>query len=213
MAARGALPRVGFRPALPARCGPPSRGRGRTPLPPRHAPQLQLPRLTLLRRTAVARAEADRPRMFVPADGLGGEGPEAKGAAALSRLFTFVAIRIVQAQLEGLGNDGGFAPQATGASGDVECPSYDTLRSAMADVPLGDGDTWLEALLLRDATLALRVMAVREAYVADFDWALLAAQTQRRVSEGNRRLMRAHVERSAGAGEPKASPESRDPSL
>lgn len=52
-------------------------------------------------------------KMFVPADSSGGETPEAKGAVQLKRLFTFVAIRVVQAQLEGLGNDGGFAPQVT----------------------------------------------------------------------------------------------------
>jgi hypothetical protein len=139
--------------------------------------------------------------MCVPADGMGGERPEAKGAAALSRLFTFVAIRIVQAQLEGLGNDGGFAPQATGMRGNVESPAHDALRRAMADVPLGDGDSWLEALLQRDAagaSLALRVMAVREAYAKDFDWKLLEGLTSRRVADGNTRLMRAHVERSAG---------------
>ena len=27
--------------------------------------------------------------------------------------------------LEGLGNDGGFAPQATGADGNVQCPDYE----------------------------------------------------------------------------------------
>ena len=138
--------------------------------------------------------------MFVPADGMGGERPESKGAAALSRLFTFVAIRIVQAQMEGLGNDGGFAPQATGMSGDVESPGYDALRRAMSETPLGDGDTWIEALMQRDAALAMRIMSVREAYTKDFDWALLAGLTQRRVAEGNTRLMRAHVERSAGDG-------------
>ena len=141
--------------------------------------------------------------MFVPADGMGGERPEAKGAAALSRLFTYVSIRIVQAQMEGLGNDGGFAPQATGMSGDVESPGYDALRRAMVEVPLGDGDSWIEALMERDAALALRLMAVREAYAKDFDWQLLAGLTCRRVAEGNTRLMRAHVERtSAGGGTP-----------
>ena len=148
--------------------------------------------------------------MFVPADGMGGERPETKGAAALSRLFTYVSIRILQAQLEGLGNDGGFAPQATGMRGDVEAPAYDALRTAMAETPLGDGDTWLEALLQRDANLALRVMAVREAYARDFDWALLAGLTARRVGEGNTRLMRAHAERTAGGGRGDAPPEGDD---
>jgi hypothetical protein len=141
------------------------------------------------------------PAQFVPADGLRGESPEAKGAAALARLFTYVAIRIVQAQLEGLGNDGGFAPQATGARGDIEAPSYDALRRAMEDVPLGDGDTWLEALMGTDAPLAARIMAVRAAYAgSDFDYERLAALTAARISAGNTRLMRAHVEQTAGGG-------------
>jgi hypothetical protein len=139
--------------------------------------------------------------MFVPADGFGGERPETKGAAALSRLFTFVAIRIVQAQLEGLGNDGGFAPQSTGMSGDVESPGYDALRRTMDEVPLGDGDSWIEALMARDSALALRLMSVREAYTKDFDWQLLAGLTEKRVADGNTRLMRAHVERTS-AGKP-----------
>ena len=159
-------------------------------------------------RSLRVRAEKRTP-MFVPADGFGGERPETKGAAALSRLFTFVAIRIVQAQLEGLGGDGGFAPQATGMKGNVESPSYDALRRTMEEVPLGDGDSWIEALMERDSALALRLMSVREAYALDFDWQLLAGLTARRVADGNTRLMRAHVERtSAGGGaEPSEPPQ------
>ncbi len=155
-----------------------------------------------LRRPAVLlRAGSDRTPQFVPADGFGGERPETKGAAALSRLFTYAAIRIVQAQLEGLGNDGGFAPQATGAGGDVEAPPYDALRRAMEQIPLGDGDSWLEALLAVDAALAVRIMGVRAAYASDdFDFVALKALTQRRIEEGNTRLMRAHVEQTAGGG-------------
>ena len=42
---------------------------------------------------------------------MGGDSAEQKGAQTLRRLFTFVSIRVVQGHLEGLGNDGGFAPQ------------------------------------------------------------------------------------------------------
>jgi hypothetical protein len=144
--------------------------------------------------------------MFVPADGFGGERPEAKGAAALSRLFTFVAIRIVQAQMEGLGNDGGFAPQATGRDGTVESPSYNALRTAMADVPLGDGDSWLETLEGMDSALALRIMAVRAAYADDFDWKAMEGLTRRRIEDANTRLMRASVLRTAGGASTEQPP-------
>jgi hypothetical protein len=174
----------------------------------RCAPARAAPPASRRQRTAAAAAGADNssrgsgerpPKQFVPADGMGGESPEAKGAAALARLFTYVAIRVVQAQLEGLGNDGGFAPQATGASGDVEAPPYDALRRAMEEIPLGDGDSWLEALMGTDAALAARVMQVRAAYAdADFDWERLQALTATRISAGNTRLMRAHVEQTAG---------------
>ena len=186
---------LGLRCGAHARAGAPRSGAPGPAL--RHAARAPLRQRRPTLQPFYASSE-ERPRMFVPADGMGGERPESKGAAALSRLFTFVAIRIVQAQMEGLGNDGGFAPQATGMSGDVESPGYDALRRAMSETPLGDGDTWIEALMQRDAALALRVMSVREAYTKDFDWALLAGLTQRRVAEGNTRLMRAHVERSAG---------------
>ncbi len=87
-------------------------------------------------------------------------------------------------------------------SGDVEAPSYDALRRAMAEVPLGDGDDWLEALMASDA---VRIMSVRAAYAADFDYALLAGLTAKTIEDGNTRLMRKHVEQTAG-GAPPPSP-------
>ena len=71
-------------------------------------------RLLCSRAWTVKAGAGRRPRMYVPADGLSGESPEQKAAGQIARLFTFVSARIVQAQMEGLGNDGGFAPQATG---------------------------------------------------------------------------------------------------
>ena len=83
-------------------------------------------------------------KLYVPGDAMGGDNsPERAGAATMRRLFTHVAIRIVQGQLEGLGNDGGFAPQATGWDGTVQCPDYADLRHAMEHVPLGNGDEWI----------------------------------------------------------------------
>ena len=53
-------------------------------------------------------------KLFYDANALGGDSAELKGAQQLKRLFTYVAIRVVQGHIEGIGNDGGFAPQATG---------------------------------------------------------------------------------------------------
>jgi len=136
--------------------------------------------------------------MFVPADGLNGQSPESKGADYLKRLFTFVAIRIVQAQLEGLGNDGGFAPQATGMDGSVQSPDYSDLRRAMEEVPLGDGDEWLEALLQENPRLSLRILEVRSEYCSDFDYGELKRLTEMEISEGSTKLMQQHIMASSG---------------
>ncbi len=87
-------------------------------------------------------------------------------------------------------------------SGDVEAPSYAALRRAMADVPLGDGEEWLAALLTQDAALAVRVMGVRAAYAADFDYAILAGLTAQAIERGNAALMRRHVRATAGDSAP-----------
>ena len=44
--------------------------------------------------------------------------------------------------------------------GTVQCPDYDDLRRAMEEVPLGDGDEWLAALLGENPRLALRIIEV-----------------------------------------------------
>ncbi|CAL6377710.1 unnamed protein product [Bathycoccus prasinos] len=62
---------------------------------------------------AKKREEKDKnyPNLYTPQDG---ELAERKAARTMKRLFTYVSIRVVQAHLEGQGNDGGFAPQVTG---------------------------------------------------------------------------------------------------
>lgn len=56
----------------------------------------------------VVAASSGLPKLYIPADGMGGESPELKAAKTLRRLFTFVAIRIVQGHIEGAGNGAHF---------------------------------------------------------------------------------------------------------
>ena len=121
-------------------------------------------------RAARARARS-LPKLYVPGDAMGGESAEAKAAKTLRRLFTFVAIRVVQSHLEGAGNDGGFAPQVTGRDGACMCPDYDDLRRAMERVPLGDGDAWLDEFFGTNPEVALRICVCRETYMEEFDYA------------------------------------------
>ena len=52
----------------------------------------------------VVASSSDLPKLYIPADAMGGESPELKAAKTLRRLFTFVAIRVVQGHIEGAGN-------------------------------------------------------------------------------------------------------------
>lgn len=144
----------------------------------------------------VRAADESLPKLYVPGDAMGGESPEAKAAQTLRRLFTFVAIRVVQSHLEGAGNDGGFAPQVTGRDGKVMCPDYDDLRNAMEKIPLGDGDEWLDAFMKINSTVALRVIVARETYMRQFDYALAKQYAEDLVNKGNAQLMKRHASRS-----------------
>lgn len=155
-------------------------------------------------------------KLFYDANALGGDSAELKGAQTLRRLFTFVAIRVVQGHIEGLGNDGGFAPQATGWDGTSNCPDYDDLRWHMENVDLGDGDEWISALMKKNPVVAMRVLEARKAYCEEFDYGMLRECVDEIIGEGNVRLMREHAaasadsseggERSAGEGDRASGP-------
>jgi hypothetical protein len=147
------------------------------------------------RRASRARARA-LPKLYVPGDAMGGESAEAKAAKTLRRLFTFVAIRVVQSHLEGAGNDGGFAPQVTGRDGACMCPDYDDLRRAMEDVPLGDGDAWLDEFFGTNPEVALRICVCRETYMEEFDYARAKVLVEDMIRKGNAQLMKRHATRS-----------------
>jgi len=132
-------------------------------------------------------------KLFYDANALGGDSAELKGAQQLKRLFTYVAIRVVQGHIEGIGNDGGFAPQATGWDGSSNCPDYDVLRWHMENVPLGDGDEWISALMKENPTVALRILEARKAYAAEFDYRAMRECVDEVIGEGNVRLMQEHM--------------------
>ena len=141
------------------------------------------------------------PKLYIPGDALGGESPELKAAQTLRRLFTHVAIRVVQSHLEGAGNDGGFAPQVTGRDGQVMCPDYDDLRNAMETIPLGDGDEWLDAFMKINSTVALRVIIARETYAKQFDYGSAKTYAEALVEKGNAQLMKRHASRRFSGGD------------
>ena len=157
---------------------------------------LSAPRRCVSRR--VPRASSRRPhpttaKLFYDANALGGDSAELKAAHQLRRLFTYVAIRIVQGHIEGIGNDGGFAPQATGWDGSSNCPDYEVLRWHMENVPLGDGDEWISALMKENPVVALRILEARKAYCDEFDYRTMRECVDEVVGEGNVRLMQEHA--------------------
>lgn len=166
---------------------------------PRRAPALRL-RARPSRRASRRSLATPSAKLFYDANALGGDSAELKGAQTMRRLFTFVAIRVVQGHIEGLGNDGGFAPQATGMDGTSDCPDYDDLRWHMENVELGDGDSWISALMKKNPVVALRVLEARKAYCEEFDYDLLRDCVAEVISEGNVRLMQEHMAASLEGG-------------
>ena len=179
----------------------------------------------------VVAASSGLPKLYIPADGMGNESPELKAAKTLRRLFTFVAIRVVQGHIEGAGNgahcalyarvraekgpertktdrgtlslslaraDGGFAPQVTGRDGSCLCPDYDDLRRAMEEIPLGDGDSWIDAFMSINSEVALRIIIARETYMNEFDYEYAKRLTEDMIQKGNAQLMKRHATRSLG---------------
>lgn len=140
-------------------------------------------------------------KVFVPGEMLGGQKPEARAADSMHRLTTYVAVAIVRAQLEGLGNDGGFAPQATMADGSAGSPDHAILLWALENVELGDGDDFLLAVCEKSPALALRLMEVRSTYAGEFDWQLMQELTRERAAKGNKAVMKKHLQASGSFGE------------
>lgn len=90
--------------------------------------------------------------MLPPSLSFGGLSPERKASELMRTLMTFIAARVVLAQLEGSGR---------GALGSYNATAYADLHSFLTDVPLKNGDEWLGQLMTRNSMLALRIMEVR----------------------------------------------------
>lgn len=117
--------------------------------------------------------------MYVP--GFGEASPERKAARHLHDFFTYVAVRIVTAQLQS------YNPEA-----------YKELMEFLDGHSLNDGDKFCADLMRessRHKTLALRIMEVRAAYCKnDFEWDNLKRLSQKMVNDYNTRLMRDYLE-------------------
>ena len=146
-----------------------------------------------------ANDDGNLPKLYIPADSMGGESPELKAAKTLRRLFTFVAIRVVQSHIEGAGNDGGFAPQVSQMDGSCASPDYEDLRRAMEEIPLGDGDEWLDAFMGINPNVTLRVITARETYMKEFDYSYAQRLAEEMIEKGNAQLMKRHAARSFSA--------------
>ncbi|KAF7811202.1 chaperonin-like RBCX protein 1, chloroplastic [Senna tora] len=117
-------------------------------------------------------------KMFVP--GFGEASPEAKAAKNLHNFFTYIAVKIVSAQLES------YNPEA-----------YEELMEFLGRHSLNDGDKFCAGMMRessRHKSLALRIMEVRSAYCKqDFEWDNLKRVAIKMVNESNTRLMRDYI--------------------
>ncbi|KAG7026647.1 Chaperonin-like RBCX protein 1, chloroplastic [Cucurbita argyrosperma subsp. argyrosperma] len=142
-------------------------------------------------------------KMYVP--GFGEASPEAKAAKNLHNFFTYVAVRIVTAQLEVALQlllcfncsamllvlilvlvEQSYNPEA-----------HAELMEFLDRHSLNDGDKFLSNLMRessRHKSLALRILEVRSAYCKnDFEWDNLKRLASKMVGESNTRLMREYV--------------------
>ncbi|PIN21327.1 hypothetical protein CDL12_05963 [Handroanthus impetiginosus] len=123
-------------------------------------------------------------KMYVP--GFGEASPEAKSAKHLHDFFTYVAVRIVNAQLQS------YNPEA-----------YADMMQFLERHPLNDGDKFCADLMRessRHKSLALRILEVRSAYCKnDFEWDNLKRLASKMVEERNTKLMREYVWETSSA--------------
>ncbi|KAF9672110.1 hypothetical protein SADUNF_Sadunf11G0006700 [Salix dunnii] len=131
-------------------------------------------------------------KMYVP--GFGEASPEKKAAKNLHNFFTYIAVRIVSAQLQS------YNPEA-----------YEDLMEFLSRHSLNDGDKFC-AELMRESSrhkglgnadhislFAMRILEVRSSYCKnDFEWDNLkrlsvTVRIQSIVEESNTRLMRDYV--------------------
>ncbi|KAL2341322.1 hypothetical protein Fmac_009262 [Flemingia macrophylla] len=123
-------------------------------------------------------------KMFVP--GFGEASPEAKAAKNLHNFFTYIAVKIVAAQLES------YNPEA-----------YEELMDFLDRHSLNDGDKFCASMFRessRHKNLALRIMEVRSAYCKnDFEWDNLKRLAFKMVTDSNTRLMKDYILETSSA--------------
>ncbi|GLI67305.1 hypothetical protein VaNZ11_011491 [Volvox africanus] len=172
-------------------CGAPAHGR----------------RAGLVARTvpAVRRDVRAKGGVYVPSDSFGGQSPERKAAGILRTFFTFIAARIVLAQLEGSGR---------GALGAYDSQAATDLHNFLQNVAMKDGDEWLAQLMRQNTSLGLRLMEVRDHYCDEaFEWGQLQQVSKKDMRAANTKLMRqfaaASLAASLAEGEDEAAASSR----
>eukprot|EP00887_Chlorella_sp_A99_P007424 scaffold2.g7424.t1 len=121
-------------------------------------------------------------KMHVPE----GVSPERQAAQSLRAFFTYISMRIVLSQLEGIGR---------GDLGGYNSEQLTALRSFYEANPIRDGEEWLSKLMAENKLLAVRIMEVRAAYCADdeFEWDSLRRLVQDETREANVRVLREHA--------------------
>ncbi|KMT04108.1 hypothetical protein BVRB_8g185580 [Beta vulgaris subsp. vulgaris] len=121
-------------------------------------------------------------KMFVP--GFGEASPEAKAAKNLHQFFTYIAVKIVAAQLQS------YNPEA-----------HADLMEFLDRHSLNDGDKFCADLMRESSkhkSLALRILEVRSAYCKkDFEWDNLQRVAMKMVNESNTKLMREYVQETS----------------
>eukprot|EP00879_Flechtneria_rotunda_P031595 GHRR01034532.1.p1 GENE.GHRR01034532.1~~GHRR01034532.1.p1 ORF type:complete len:222 (+),score=58.06 GHRR01034532.1:131-796(+) len=138
--------------------------------------------VSTVRQVGHRRCMRARAKMYVPSDSFGGISPERKASQALQQLFTFIAAKIVLAQLEGSGR---------GSLASYNYEQYNILYKQLQDSPLTDAHSWLNQLMQKDRALALRLMVVRDAYCKeDFEWDQLQHLSHNAIKDSNIQLMR-----------------------
>ncbi|KAI4371155.1 hypothetical protein MLD38_019421 [Melastoma candidum] len=117
-------------------------------------------------------------KMYVP--GFGEASPEKKAAYQLHKFFTYIAVRIISAQIQSYNRE-----------------EYQDLTEFLSKNSLNDGDEFCAKLMRespRHKSLALRILEVRSAYCKkDFEWDNLRRVASKLMDESNTRLMREYV--------------------
>ncbi|KAL1560050.1 Chaperonin-like RBCX protein 1, chloroplastic [Salvia divinorum] len=117
-------------------------------------------------------------KMYVP--GFGEASPEAKAAKHLHDFFTYVAVRIVIAQLESYNEE-----------------AYADMMKFMENHSVDDGDKFCADLMRESSNhkaLALRILEVRSAYCkTDFEWDNLQRLSSKMVEDRNTKVMRDYL--------------------